>query len=86
LKHKVQFDAEEAMKRLDSAGVSTWPFFRSVPDQTIFQKMGLFEGIVCSPAERIARRGFYLHSGLQLSAAQIDFAAASLAKILSFAT
>jgi len=72
LKDEVPFDAEEAMGRLASKGVGTRPFFWPMHDQPIFQKMGLFEGVRCPVAERIARRGFYVPSGLALSNEQIE--------------
>ena len=61
------FDAEEAMRRLAEAGVATRPFFWPMHEQPVFRKKGLFQGVRCPVAERLARRGFYLPSGLGLS-------------------
>jgi perosamine synthetase len=72
LKDQVPFDAEEAMKRLGSNGVGARPFFWPMHDQPIFQKMGLFERSRYPVAERLAQRGFYLPSGLALTAGQIE--------------
>jgi perosamine synthetase len=68
----VPFDAEEAMRRLRQAGVGTRPFFWPMHEQPVFQRMGLFRGERHPVAERLARRGFYLPSGLALTDAQIE--------------
>ena len=67
----VDFDAEEAMKRLGAQGVGTRPFFWPMHEQPVYRKQGLFEGETYPNAERIARRGFYLPSGLTLTDEQI---------------
>lgn len=74
----VPFDASEAMKRLGKAGVGTRPFFWPMHEQPVFHKMGLFAGESHPVAERIARRGFYLPSGLGLTLDQATSAAAAL--------
>jgi perosamine synthetase len=66
----VVFDAEGAMNRLGQMGVGTRPFFWPMHEQPVFRKMGLFAGERCPVAERIARRGFYIPSGLGLSPGQ----------------
>ena len=66
----VPFDAEEAMRRLAAHGIGTRPFFWSMHEQPVFRRMGLFDGVQCPVSERVARRGFYLPSGLAVSAAQ----------------
>ncbi len=72
LKEEVPFDAAEVMRRLKAKGIGTRPFFWPMHEQPVFHKMGLFEGEKYPVAERIARRGFYLPSGLGLTDAQID--------------
>jgi perosamine synthetase len=68
----VPFDAAEAMLRLAQAGVGTRPFFWPMHEQPVFKKMGLFAGDVHPVAERLARRGFYIPSGVALSETQAD--------------
>lgn len=68
----VPFDAEEAMRRLAIRGVGTRPFFWPMHEQPVFRKMGLFGTEAYPVAERLARRGFYLPSGLALTDAQIE--------------
>ena len=67
LKDDVPIDAREAMKRLTELGIGTRPFFWPMHEQPVFRKMGLFAGERYPEAERIARRGFYLPSGLALT-------------------
>jgi perosamine synthetase len=60
-------DAEEVMKRLAQAKVGTRPFFWCMHEQPVFQKQGMFVGQTFPVGERIARRGFYIPSGLALT-------------------
>ncbi len=83
LKDEVTFDAEVAMKKLAGEGIGTRPFFWCMHEQPVFHKMGLFAGEKYPVSERIARRGFYVPSGLALKPEQIDIAAAAVKKILS---
>ncbi len=72
LSDSVAFDAESAMKRLSSMGIGTRPFFWPMHEQPVFRKMGLFDQTNCPVAERMARRGFYIPSGLALTEKQIE--------------
>jgi perosamine synthetase len=51
--------------------------------QPVFKNLGLLANESCPVAERLAKRGFYLPSGLKLTAAQMDRAVAGLADILT---
>ncbi len=79
----VPFDAKEAMARLGRDSIGTRPFFWPMHEQPVFRKMGLFTDESHPVAERIARRGFYLPSGIALSDEQIEHAAEALRKILA---
>jgi perosamine synthetase len=72
LKDEVPFDAEEAMRRLGQKGIGTRPFFWPMHEQPVFRKMGLFKGESYPVAERLARRGFYVPSGLALTDEQME--------------
>jgi len=50
--------------------------------QPVFQKMGLFAGERHPVAEVLARRGFYLPSGLALTSEQIATGAQRLKELL----
>ncbi|MBU1980657.1 MAG: DegT/DnrJ/EryC1/StrS family aminotransferase [Gammaproteobacteria bacterium] len=67
----VPYDAEEAIRRLAAQGIGCRPFFWSMHEQPVFRRMGLFSGESYPVAERLARRGFYLPSGLALTETQI---------------
>lgn len=82
LKDTITFDARETMARLAARGIGTRPFFWPMHEQPVFRKRGLFSGQRLPRAERIARRGFYLPSGLALSGQQIEECAATLKEIL----
>ena len=81
LKDHVPFDAEEAMRRLKEKGIGTRPFFWPMHEQPVFRKMELFNGEQYPVAERIARRRFYIPSGLALVDEQIEEVANALHKI-----
>lgn len=82
LEHHVSFDAAEAMKRLAERGIGTRPFFWPMHEQPVFRRMGLFAGEVYPNAERLARRGFYLPSGLTLTEPQINEVASALRELM----
>jgi perosamine synthetase len=70
LSDSLDFDAEEMMSRLREMGVGTRPFFWGMHEQPVFRKMGLFAGEHYGVTERIARRGFYVPSGLGVTEEQ----------------
>ena len=82
LDDSVGFDAGEAMSRLAARGIGSRPFFWPMHEQPVFRKRGMFSGQSLPHAERIARRGFYLPSGLALTEQQIEACAAALRQIL----
>jgi perosamine synthetase len=82
LKDDVPFDAVSAMQRLASSGIGTRPFFWPMHEQPVFQKMGLFQDARCAIAERLARRGFYLPSGLALTLSDIEVVATKVREAL----
>lgn len=81
IKDGVPFDAEAAMRRLSEKGVGTRPFFYPMHDQPAFRKMGLFRDERYPVAERLARRGFYIPSGLALTKEQMETAAHAVREI-----
>jgi perosamine synthetase len=70
LSDHLDLDAEAMMTRLHNMGVGTRPFFWGMHEQPVFQKMGLFAGEHYPVTERIARRGFYVPSGLGVTEEQ----------------
>lgn len=82
LKDNVPFDAEEAMRRLGQKGIGTRPFFWPMHEQPIFGKIGLFKGESHPVAERLARRGFYIPSGMALTDKQMDEVADAVKELM----
>lgn len=82
LNDSTPFDAEGAMKKLGERKIGTRPFFWPMHEQPIFHKMGLFENERYPVAERIARRGFYLPSGMALKLNDIDIVCDAVKDIL----
>jgi perosamine synthetase len=66
------------MRRLGELKIGTRPFFWGMHEQPVFQKMGLFVEESYPIAEKIARRGFYIPSGMALNDEQIE----QVAKVL----
>jgi perosamine synthetase len=82
LSDRLPFDASTAMARLAERRIGSRPFFWPMHEQPVFLKRGWFRGVSCPVAERIARRGFYIPSGLALSDTQIEQVALALREIL----
>jgi perosamine synthetase len=78
LRDDVGFDAEAAMRRLAAAGIGTRPVFWPMHEQPALRRRGLFEGVACPVAERLARRGFYIPSGVALTESQAERVAAAV--------
>ena len=76
------FDAAEMMRRLAERKIGTRPFFWPMHEQPVFLKRGMFGGERYPVAERLARRGFYVPSGMAPSAEQIDYVATMLPEVL----
>jgi perosamine synthetase len=72
LSEETGMDAVEFARRLHSAGVETRPFFLGMHEQPVLRKMGLYLAERYPVAERIARQGLYLPSGMALTAEQLD--------------
>ncbi len=63
--------AQETVNKLNENKIGTRPFFWCMHEQPVFQKMGLFANEHYPVAERLARNGFYIPSGLGLSETEI---------------
>lgn len=67
---------------LHNRGVETRPFFLGMHEQPVFRKRHLFEGEHYPVAERIARQGLYLPSGLALTERQMDDVCEAVREVL----
>ncbi len=83
LNDSIEFDAEEAMRRLATLGVGCRPFFYPMHQQPVLRGLGLFEGENYQVAERMYQRGFYVPSGLALTEDQILRVADALKQVFA---
>ena len=83
LNDSVPFDAKGAMHRLGKLGIGTRPFFWPLHEQPVFQRMGLFRGESHPTAERIARRGIYIPSGIALTHGEIEEVSDAMHEVFS---
>jgi len=83
LKDNMPFDADEAIRRLAVRKIGARPFFWPMHEQPVFRNMGLFNGETYPVAERVARRGFYIPSGLALTEGQMAQVVKRLKEIIA---
>ena len=83
LDESLGMDATEFSKRLAAHGVETRPFFLGMHEQPVFHERGLFLAERYPVAERIARQGLYLPSGLALTEDQIDRVSDAVHEVLA---
>jgi perosamine synthetase len=74
--------SEEAMRRLSEDGIGSRPFFCPMHRQPVLERMGWFGGESYPVAERLYDYGFYIPSGLALTAQQAQRAAEGVRKLL----
>lgn len=72
LNDPIAVDATEMAQRLRALGVDTRPFFIGMHEQPALHRLGLFVGERYPVAERLARRGLYVPSGLGLTEDQME--------------
>lgn len=76
-------DAAQFAERLRKLGVETRPFFLGMHEQPVFHQRGLFLCEAYPVAERLARRGLYLPSGVALNEAQLEQVCQAVREVLS---
>jgi perosamine synthetase len=72
LKQGYKHDAEAFCKLLGAKQIGTRPFFWNLHEQPVFRNAGLYQNKKLPNAENIARRGFYIPSGLAINEDQIE--------------
>ncbi len=68
----IGLDAAELARRLREMGVETRPFFLGMHEQPVLRAKGYFRGECYPIADRLARYGLYLPSGMTLTETQIE--------------
>ncbi len=72
LDEKIQADNQMMQKLLAEQGIGSRTFFWCMHEQPVYQKQGLFARESYPNAEYLARKGFYIPSGLALTKEQMD--------------
>lgn len=83
LSGNIGMDATMFAQRLREHDIDTRPFFLGMHQQPVFQHRGLFLNERYPIAERIARQGLYLPSGLALTEGQLMQVCEAVHKVLS---
>ena len=83
LSEEVGMDAVQFAQRLKERGIDTRPFFLGMHEQPVLRKRGLFHNEHYPVAERLARRGLYLPSGLSLTDKQLQQVCDAVQEVLS---
>lgn len=82
LDESTSLDAAQLATRLKERGIETRPFFLGMHEQPVFQRMNLFRGEKYPVAERLARQGLYIPSGLTITEEQIVQTASAVRECL----
>jgi perosamine synthetase len=82
LSEDLGINAEQMAGHLAKKGISTRPFFLGLHEQPVLHRMGLFIGERYPVAERIARQGLYLPSGLTITSEQIKTVINAIKEVL----
>lgn len=72
IREETEKTAEDLARKLAESGIGTRSFFQPIHEQPVLKKIGLFHNENYPVAERIARQGLYLPSGLTLQQEQIE--------------
>lgn len=82
LENSVVDEADMIMGKLAEKNIGTRPFFWPMHEQPVFQKMNIVKNEQYPVAENLARRGFYIPSGLALTEEQIETVAKELIEVM----
>ena len=82
LDESVGVEAEVIQKKLGEKKIGTRPFFWCMHEQPVLLAMGHCKNVSCPVGENLARRGFYVPSGLALTDEQIQHVAMELRAIM----
>ncbi len=82
LDRETRITNREMVKQLAAEGIGGRTFFWCMHEQPVYQKRGLFVGERYRNAEYLARKGFYIPSGLALTKAQMITVVEKIRKIL----
>lgn len=78
----IKADNRDMQKLLADESIGTRTFFWCMHEQPVYQKQGLFKGESYPNAEYLARKGFYIPSGLALTQGQMETVADKVKKVM----
>ncbi len=78
----IQADNRDIQKMLAEEGIGTRTFFWCMHEQPVYRNAGMFLGEKYKNAERLARKGFYIPSGLALTEVQMEVVVSKLKKVM----
>lgn len=82
LNEDVKIDNHDMQKLLANEGIGTRTFFWCMHEQPVYRNMDLFVNEQYKNAEYLARKGFYIPSGLALTKEQMDRVVDGVAKVM----
>lgn len=86
LDKNINVDNKVMQKLLAEEGISSRTFFWCMHEQPVYKKMGLFRDESYPYAEYLARKGFYIPSGLALTREQMDRVVTGVRKVIGSLT
>jgi perosamine synthetase len=78
----IKADNKDIQKLLSEEGIGTRTFFWCMHEQPVYKKDGLFKNETYLNAEYLARKGFYIPSGLALTTEQMDEVVDKVVKVI----
>ncbi|MEZ3471795.1 MAG: DegT/DnrJ/EryC1/StrS family aminotransferase [Lachnospiraceae bacterium] len=82
LEKNIHADNKTMQTLLAAEGIGSRTFFWCIHEQPVYQKQGLFADETYPNAEYLARKGFYIPSGLALTEEQIEQVITSVKKVM----
>lgn len=83
LKNNVPADNKMIQKLLSQEGIGSRTFFWCMHEQPVYCNKGLFANDIYPNAEYLARKGFYIPSGLALTKEQMDIVIEKVIKVIN---
>lgn len=83
LEECIEADNKTVQKLLAEEGIGSRTFFWCMHEQPVYQQAGLFLGERYAQAEYLARKGFYIPSGLALTIEQMEQVVAGVEKVMA---
>ncbi len=82
LKDDITVDNRKMQKLLAAEGIGTRTFFWCMHEQPVYRKAGLFQNESYGNAEYLARKGFYVPSGLALTMEQMENVVLAVGRVM----